>query len=87
MYRALGRACRRAGITVPIAPHDFRQLTASLLVASGVDISMAAAILGHKRASVLLDVYAHALRAPKRAAATRLQAALYAAGDEPPLPA
>ena len=46
----------------PLAPRDFRE---------------AAAILGHKRASVLLDVYAKALRAPKRAAAERLQAALY----------
>jgi len=40
-------------------------MTVSLLVASGVDIATATAILGHKNASVLLDVYA---QAPKRAA-------------------
>ena len=57
-----------------IAPHDFRRVDASLLVASGVDIATTAAILGHRQASVLLDVYARALRGPKRAAAVRLQA-------------
>jgi len=56
-------------------------------MASGVDIATAAAILGHERASVLLDVYARALRAPKRAAANRLPAALYAVGAEPQLSA
>ena len=58
-------------------------MCASLLVASGVDIVTAAAILGHKRASVLLDVYARALRGPKRAAAERLQALLYPAAPSP----
>ena len=56
-------------------------------MASGVDIATAAAILGHERASVLLDVYARALRAPKRATANRLPAALYAVGAEPQLSA
>jgi hypothetical protein len=37
-------------------------VTASLLVASGIDLATAASILGHKNASVLLDVYARALR-------------------------
>jgi hypothetical protein len=55
---------------------------ASLLVAGGADIAMAAGILGHKRAGALLDVSARALRRPKRAAAERLQALRY-----PPAPA
>jgi integrase len=73
------KASRRAGVSPDLAPHDFRRVCASLLVASGVDIVTAAAILGHRRASVLLDVYARALREPKRAAAVRLQALLYPA--------
>ena len=51
--------------------HDLRRLTANLLVASGVDVATAAAILGHRNARVLLDVYAQALRAPKREEAER----------------
>lgn len=63
-------------------------MAASLLVASGVDIATAAAILGHKRASAPLDVCAQALRDPKRAAANTLQAALCPANDDdgPSLP-
>jgi site-specific recombinase XerD len=74
--RSLKRAAKHADVTTEVSPHDFRRLAARLLVASGVDIATAAAILGHKRASVLLNVYARALRAPKRVAAERLQAAL-----------
>ena len=73
---------KRSDVT-PFALHDFRRPTARLLVAGGVDIVTAAAILGHKRASVLLDVYAKALRAPKRAAADKLQAVLYPAATAP----
>ncbi len=84
---APGRPSENSVRDRPLAPQDFRRLTASLLMASGVDIATAAAILGHERASVLLDVYARALRAPKRAAANRLPAALYAVGAEPQLSA
>jgi len=74
---------RAHSIAVPqpdaICPHDLRRMTASLLVAGGVDLATAAAIMGHKNASVLLDVYAQALRAPKLAAARRLEGALYGA--------
>jgi hypothetical protein len=59
-------------------------MCASLLVANGVDIATAAAVLGHKNASNLLDVYAKALRVPKRAAGDKLQAALDAASPEAP---
>jgi hypothetical protein len=72
---------RRARIGPGLAPHDLRRVCASLLVASGVDITTVPAILGRRRASVLLDVSARALRGPKRAAAERLQALLY-----PPAP-
>jgi len=74
--RSLSRLTKRAKVDIHITPHDFRRMCASLLVASGVDITTAAAIMGHKNASVLLDVYAQALKGPKRAAADKLQAHL-----------
>jgi integrase len=81
--RDLKLAARAAGVPDAICPHDLRRMTASLLVAEGVDLATAAAIMGHKNASVLLDVYAQALEAPKRAAARRLEGALYGvAGGE-----
>ena len=44
---------------------------------ANVDLATAAAIMGHKNASVLLDVYAQVLRAPKLAAVRMLEGALY----------
>ena len=84
--RSLTWLAKRAKVTAHAAPHDFGRMAASLLLANRVDLATAA-ILGHKRASVLLDVYAKALRAPKRAAAERLQATLDAAGSLLALPA
>ncbi|CAA9291199.1 MAG: hypothetical protein AVDCRST_MAG77-4744 [uncultured Chloroflexi bacterium] len=78
--RALKAAVEAAKLPANLCLHDLRRMTASLLVASGVDITTAAAILGHKNASVLLDVYAQALKAPKLEAAGRLERALYGAG-------
>ena len=74
-------AVARAGLPATLSPHDLRRMTASLLVAGGVDAATAAAILGHKDASVLLDVHARALRGPKAAAARTLEGALYGAAD------
>jgi site-specific recombinase XerD len=75
--RAFKAAAARAGLPATLTPHDLRRMTASLLVAGGVDVATAAAILGHKNVSVLLDVYAQALRGPKAAAARTLEGALY----------
>ena len=77
VLRALKAAVKAANLPESLCLHDLRRMTASLLVASGVDIATAAAILGHKHASVLLDVYAQALREPKAKAAARLERALY----------
>ena len=85
--RDLKLAAQAAGVPVAVCLHDLRRMTASLLVAGGVDLATAAAIMGHKNASVLLDVYAQALRAPKRAAAQQLEGALYAVADPDDAPA
>ena len=50
----------------PRETHALRRMTASLLVAEGVDLATAAAIMGHKSASVLLDVYVWAPCGPVR---------------------
>ncbi len=67
--RDLKLAARAAGVPEAVCAHDLRRMTASLLVAGGGDLATAAAIMGHKNASVLLDVDAQALRGPKAAAA------------------
>ena len=79
--RDLKLAAQAAGTPVAVCLHDLRRMTASLLVAGGVDLATAAAIMGHKNASVLLDVYAQALKAPKLAAARRLEGALYGGAE------
>ena len=78
VLRGLKRSALAAGVTTAVTLHDLRRMTASLLVASGVHITTAAAISGHKNASVLLDVYAQALSASKLAAMKALEGALYA---------
>jgi integrase len=75
--RAFKAAVARAQLPPGLSPHDLRRMTASLLVTIGVDLATAAAILGHKNASVLLDVYASALRGSKAAALRKLEGALY----------
>jgi integrase len=84
-------AARRAGVTKEIAPHDVRRVCASILRASGVRIEVAMAILGHKNAAMLLEVYASALSEEAVTAAARFQQFLYgpppaegAAGDDSP---
>jgi len=41
--------------------HDLRHLSASLLLASGVDVKTVSARLGHAQTSTTLDVYAHVI--------------------------
>jgi hypothetical protein len=53
-----------------------------LLRASGVKIEVAMAILGHKNAAMLLEVYAGAFSEEHAHAATQLQRYLYGAVGE-----
>ncbi len=62
LKRTLVRLCADAG--VPSASlHHLRHVYASLLVAGGLDVRSAAAVLGHSRPSVTLDLYAAPLGA------------------------
>ena len=58
--RAMERACKAAGIA-HYHPHDLRHRYISLLVMAGVPWPLIGQIVGHRRASVTLDIYAHVL--------------------------
>lgn len=45
-----------------ITLHDLRHCTASLLIASGIDVAEVTRMLGHSKISMTLDTYTHALR-------------------------
>ena len=55
-------ACKKEANKLPmIRLHDLRHTGATLLLGSGVDIETVSRRLGHSKASVPLDIYAHAL--------------------------
>ena len=61
--RGLSRAAEAAGLnperSEPLGFHDLRHTFASHLIRQGLDPVRAAKQLGHARASVTLDIYAH----------------------------
>jgi integrase len=77
--RAIKAVARRAALpdAEAFTTHDLRRLCASLLRASGVTIEVAMAILGHRNATMLREVYASALTEETARAAARLQRYLY----------
>ena len=52
--------------------HDLRHFVATAMLAGGADIKTVSGRLGHADASTTLNIYAHFLEAPDRAAADRL---------------
>lgn len=57
---AMARACKLAGIPT-YTPHDLRHRFISILVMSGVPITVVQKVAGHGRASVTLDIYSHVI--------------------------
>jgi integrase len=55
---ALNRAAAELGIP-GFHPHEFRHTAASLAIASGADIKIVQQMLGHKSATLTLDLYGH----------------------------
>ena len=52
------REFNAAGINVPgLTPHKLRHTAASLAIASGADVKVIQTMLGHKDASMTLDIY------------------------------
>jgi integrase len=60
--------------------HDLRHASASLMLASGVDVRTVSGRLGHAHASTTLDIYAHMIHQADERAATALGALLDGAG-------
>ncbi len=56
----MARACKLAGIPT-YTPHDLRHRFISILVMSGVPITVVQKVAGHGRASVTLDIYSHVI--------------------------
>ena len=70
-YRSTwGRACKRAGVSIPM--YALRHIAASEMLARGVDIAAIAAQLGHKNITTTGTFYTHALASSQRQAAQAL---------------
>lgn len=66
-------SCEREEDKLPlIRLHDLRHTTATLLLASGVDIETVSHRLGHSKASITMDVYGHAIPEIDKTAAQML---------------
>ncbi|MYS25175.1 Site-specific recombinase XerD [Streptomyces sp. DvalAA-14] len=58
--RVFDPAVIRAGLgDLGVTPHKLRHTAASLAIASGADVNVVQTMLGHKSASMTLDVYGH----------------------------
>lgn len=65
-----GRACKRAGVYMPI--YAIRHIAASTMLANGADIAAVASQLGHRNIATTGMFYLHALDSGKRNAARML---------------
>lgn len=72
-------AIRRAGVR-RIRLHDSRHSAATLLLEDGTPVHVVSKMLGHSRASITLDVYAHAIEGAGAEAGGRLTQRLASAG-------
>jgi integrase len=52
------RAVRQVG-PAGFHPHELRHIAASLAIASGADVKIVQQMLGHKTATMTLDLYGH----------------------------
>jgi integrase len=58
--REFNPAVTAAGLVIPgFTPHKLRHTAASLAIAAGADIKVLQTMLGHKDASMTLDIYGH----------------------------
>jgi integrase len=73
--RAWHRACRAAGVPT-VGFHSLRHAHASALIAAGVDVLTVSRRLGHSKASITLDTYAHLLEGADAAAAKAIEGVL-----------
>lgn len=76
VQEAFKRALDRAHLPRRIRFHALRHAAATMMLANGVDVPTAAAILGHSQNSTTLNVYAHALPSRLSAATGVLEGAI-----------
>lgn len=69
-------AARRAKLGA-VTTHDLRHTTASLAIAAGADVKMVQLMLGHKSASMTLDLYGHLWAGGMDAVAERMSHLLF----------
>ena len=50
-------AVKKAGITYPVKPYDFRHLFATMLINKGADIAAVSKLMGHSRISTTVNSY------------------------------
>jgi integrase len=56
---ALRKASKELGIDPPLTAHELRHTAASLAIAAGADVKVVQQMLGHKSATMTLDLYGH----------------------------
>ncbi len=67
------RILKRHNLPPKLNVHSLRHTAASLMIASGTDVTTVAGILGHAQPSTTLDIYSHAFEKNKREASAALQ--------------
>ncbi len=82
----------RSGVKVPVFtkhfhPHELRHTAASLAIAAGADVKVVQRMLGHKSATMTLDLYGHLFTDRLDTIADALDVARVAALAERPQPA
>ena len=70
----------------PMHPHELRHTAASLAIASGADVKVVQQMLGHKSATMTLDLYGHLFGDRLDEVADALDVAARAAGGSPVCP-
>jgi integrase len=78
-HRSFRELIRQADLR-QVRIHDLRHTAASVLLAQGVPARVVMEILGHSQISVTLNTYAHVAPEVSRAAAERVDAALWGDG-------
>ena len=78
------RAVKRTGLD-GLVPHGLRHTAASLAIAAGADVKVVQQMLGHKSATMTLDLYGHLFESRLDEVADRLDAAARASGDVYPM--
>jgi integrase len=76
LSKAFVRIARSAGLSERVRLHDVRHAVATSMLADGVDMKLASAVLGHSSANFTRDQYVHVLKGMTREATNAIDRAL-----------